>query len=54
MAHRTGPLAALLAAYFRLAAVITTLWAVITFAALLTAALAIPHPRRFLKRMPGA
>ncbi len=43
-------LAALLAGYFRLAAAITALWALITFAAFITAALAIPAPRRYLKR----
>ena len=42
--------AALLAAYFRLAVAITTVWALVTFAAFITAALAIPAPRRFLKR----
>ena len=46
--------AALLAAYFRLAVVITTLWALVTFAALITAALAIPAPRRFSSAGPGA
>ena len=35
-------LAALLAAYFRLAAAITALWALLTFTALITAALTIP------------
>jgi hypothetical protein len=42
--------AALLNAYFRLAVVITTVWALINFAALITAALAIPAPRRYFKR----
>jgi hypothetical protein len=43
-------LAALLAAYVRLAAVITALWALITLTSTLTAALAIPQTRRGLKR----
>jgi hypothetical protein len=43
-------LAALLAAYFRLAVAITALWALITFATLITAALAIPFSRRYLTR----
>ena len=43
-------LAATLAGYLRLAATITALWAAITFAGLLTAALAVPHSRRFLTR----
>jgi hypothetical protein len=39
-------IAAILAGYFRLAAAITVLWALITCAALITAALTIPAPRR--------
>jgi hypothetical protein len=38
------------AGYVRLAAAITALWAGITLAALITAALVVPHSRRFLKR----
>lgn len=43
-------LIATVAGYFRLAAAITALWAGVTLAALITAALVIPHSRRFLKR----
>jgi hypothetical protein len=43
-------LAATVAGYIRLAAAITTLWACITLVALITAALVVPHSRRFLKR----
>jgi hypothetical protein len=43
-------LTATVAGYVRLAAAITALWAGITLAALITAALLIPHSRRFLKR----
>jgi hypothetical protein len=41
---------ATVAGYLRLAAAITALWAGITLAALITAALLVPHSRRFLKR----
>ena len=41
---------AIVAGYFRLAAAITALWAGITLAALVTAALVVPHSRRFCKR----
>jgi len=43
-------LAATVAGYFRLAAAMTALWAGTTLAALITAALVVPHSRRFLKR----
>jgi hypothetical protein len=43
-------LTATVAGYVRLAAAITALWAGITLAALITAALLVPHSRRFLKR----
>jgi hypothetical protein len=43
-------LIATVAGYFRLAAAITALWAGVTLAALITAALVVPHSRRFLKR----
>ncbi len=43
-------LAAALTAYVRLAATITAMWAAITFAGLLTVALAVPHSRRFLTK----
>ncbi len=43
-------LTATVAGYARLAAAITALWAGITLAALITAALVVPHSRRFLKR----
>ena len=39
-----------LAAFLRLAALITALWAGITLAALITAALTVPHSRRYLTR----
>jgi hypothetical protein len=42
--------AATLAGFFRLAAAITAIWAAITLAGTLAAALAVPHSRRFLKR----
>jgi hypothetical protein len=42
--------AAALAGYLRLAFTITALWAAVTFAGTLAAALAVPHSRRFLKR----
>jgi hypothetical protein len=41
---------ATVAGYVRLAAAITALWAGITLAALITAALLVPQARRFLKR----
>jgi hypothetical protein len=41
---------ATVAGYVRLAASITALWAAITLAGLITAALLVPHSRRFLKR----
>jgi hypothetical protein len=41
-------LAATLAGYLQLAAIITALWAGLTLAALITAALVVPHSRRFL------
>ena len=43
-------LIATVAGYVRLAAAITALWAGVTLAALITAALVVPHSRRFLKR----
>ena len=43
-------LAAALTAYVRLAATITAIWAVVTFAGLLVAVLAVPHSRRFLTK----
>src|ERR1700760_3741805 len=43
-------LIATVAGYVRLAAAITALWAGIPLAALITAALLVPHSRRFLKR----
>jgi hypothetical protein len=42
--------AATLAGFFRLAAAITALWAAITLAGALAAALTVPHSRRFLKK----
>jgi hypothetical protein len=41
---------ATVAGYVRLAAAITALWAGVTLAALITAALLVPYSRRFLKR----
>jgi hypothetical protein len=43
-------LVVIVAGYFRLAVAITALWAGVTLAALITAALLVPHSRRFLKR----
>ena len=54
LAHRTDPHRRHLAGYFRLAAAITALWALIVLAALVTAALAVPHSRRYPSGTPGA
>jgi hypothetical protein len=43
-------LVVIVAGYVRLAVAITALWAGVTLAALITAALVVPHSRRFLKR----